>query len=568
MPGFLPRRRAAFRIHGMDCAEEVSLLRRTLSETPGITELTFDALQGRMEVEYDPERVSPGTIIAAVERAGMAAEPWETPSQRPAWREWIPAFQILASGSLFGCGTVMKAVAGGGWATWFADHEGPLPAGAVFCYLGAIAAGFGPFLPRAWAALRRLRPDMNVLVAVSLVGAGFLGEWSEAAALAFLFALAGRLERWSLELARRSITSLFAQAPRQAAVLHSHGEHLLPVERVPVGSLVRVRPGEKIPCDGEVVRGESKVNQAILTGESVAVPKRPGSRVYAGTLNISGILEIRTTSHAADSTSSRIARMLGASTRRRAPSERLVERFARVYTPFVLAIAIVVAFVPPVFFGGAWSRWLHEGMVVLLIACPCALVISTPVTVAAALASAARQGVLVKGGAFLEELARVQAIGLEKAGVLTLGCPDEGEDPPREEAGQALQELRREGIAVHEGQAPPLVVGGSAWVTSSGSPDGNHLTIAFGSQSLDAALENVEVVILADDLRRIPLAVRHARRGLRVIRQNVAIAVGLKLAFLAVALSGSATLWMALVADMGATWLVVLNGLRMLWVRR
>lgn len=568
MPGFLPRRRAAFRVHGMDCAEEVSLLRRTLSETPGITELTFDVLQGRMEVEYDPERVSPGTILAAVERAGMAAEPWEEPSRRSAWRDWIPTLQILISGALFGCGALMKAgAAGGGWVDWLADHEGPVPAGAVLCYLGAIAAGFGPFLPKVWAALRGLRPDMNVLVAVSLVGAGFLGEWSEGAALAFLFALAGRLERWSLELARRSITSLFAQAPRQAAVLHSHGEHLLPVERVPVGSLVRVRPGEKIPCDGEVVRGESRVNQAILTGESVAVPKRPGSRVYAGTLNTSGILEIRTTSHAADSTSSRIARMLGASDRRRAPSERLVERFARVYTPLVLVIAVLVAFVPPLFFGGAWSRWLHEGMVVLLIACPCALVISTPVTVAAALASAARQGVLVKGGAFLEELARVRAMGLEKAGVLTLGCPDEGEDPPREEACQAVQELRRDGIAVHEGQASPFAEGG-AWVTSSGAPHGDHLTIAFGSQSLDAALENVEVVILADDLRRIPLAVRHARRGLRVIRQNVAIAVGLKLAFLAVALSGSATLWMALVADMGATWLVVLNGLRMLWIRR
>lgn len=553
----------------MDCAEEVSLLRRTLSEVEGITELHFDVMEARMEVEYDPQRVTPQAILTAVERAGMAAEAWEAPAREPLWRDRLPTVQAALSGVFLLAGTIIKALsAGGGWETWLAEDHGALPPAALACYLAAIAIGFGPFLPKFWAALRVLRPDMNVLVAVSLTGAAFLEEWSEAAALAFLFALAGRLERWSLDRARQSIVALFAQSPRQATVIHSHGEHVLPVERVAVGSLVRVRPGERISCDGEVVKGESRVDQAILTGESVPVPKGPGSRVYAGTINLGGTLDIRTTSHPADFTTTRIVRMLGGSSRRRAPSERMVERFARVYTPVVLSLALFVALLPPLLAGGNWRHWLHEGMVVLLIACPCALVISTPVTVAAALASAARRGVLIKGGAFLEELGMVRRIGFENSGVLTLGCPGNGEDPPREEAERAIRDLQDAGVATAAGAIPPGETRLAAWVTAGGqgSQDGD-LTIAFGSQSLDAAIETADVVVMADDLTRIPFAVRHARRSLRIIRQNVAIAVGLKVAFLVVAVAGSATLWMALAADMGATWLVVLNGLRMLWAK-
>ncbi len=569
MPQDLPRRRAAFRVRGMDCAEEVSLLRRTLSEVEGVTELHFDVMQARMEVEYDPQRVTPEDILTAVERAGMSAEAWESPSRTPPWRDRLPTLQAALSGAFLAAGAIIKAVAaGGGWEAWLAEDHEALPGAALACYLAAVAVGYGPFLPKFWAAVRVLRPDMNVLVAVSLAGAAFLEEWSEAAALAFLFALAGRLERWSLERARRSIAALFEQSPRQATVIHSHGEHVLPVERVAVGSLVRVRPGERISCDGEVVHGESRVDQAILTGESVPVPKGPGSRVYAGTINLGGTLDIRTTSHPADFTTARMVRMLGGSSRRRAPSERMVERFARIYTPVVLSLALLVALLPPLAAGGDWRHWLHEGMVVLLIACPCALVISTPVTVAAALASAARRGVLIKGGAFLEELGVVRRIGFEHPGVLTLGCPGDGDDPPREEAARALGELKDAGVATAAGALPPGDHRPAAWVTASGREfHGGDLSIAFGQRSLDTAIETADVVVMADDLMRIPFAVRHARRSLRIIRQNVAIAIGLKLAFLVVAVAGSATLWMALAADMGATWLVVFNGLRMLWTR-
>jgi len=602
-----PRRRAVFRIHGMDCAEEVSLLRRSLSEVPGITELHFDVMQARMDVEYDPARVTPDDIGREVARLGMSAEPWAEPPRTAAWKDQWPDWQTLVSGLFLLAGTILRVAAeGGGWRAWVSEESHSQPPVVLACYLLAIAAGFFPFVPKVWVSVRHRRPDLNILVALSLAGAGFLGEWSEAAALSFLFALAGRIERWSLARARHAVASLFEMSPRHATVIHAHGDHVLPVERVPVGALVRVRPGEQIPCDGEVLAGESTVNQAILTGESVAVPKAVGSRVYAGTLNMGGMLEIRAASPASDTTMARILRMLGESARRKSPSERTVERFARMYTPAVLALALLVMAGPPLLAGGAWERWLHEGMVILLIACPCALVISTPVTVAAALASAARRGVLVKGGAFLEELAAVRVVAFEKNGVLTLGCPGENDDPLRAETAQAVRELKAAGVLrvamltgdateaareaaaaanvdeIHAELTPEARVevvkalsegGFKVAVVGDGVNDvlalaAANVGIAFGRHAMDAALETADVVILSDDLLRLPFAIRHARRAVGLIRQNVAIAVGLKLAFLVVAVTGRATLWMALIADMGATLLVVFNGLRMLWAKR
>lgn len=599
--------RAVFRVRGMDCAEEVSLLRRSLSEVPGITELHFDVMQARMDVEYDPARVSPSDVSRAVARLGMSAEPWAAAPRTAAWKDQLQNLQTVASGLALMAGTILEAAAErGGWRAWVSEASHSPPPVVLACYLLAIIAGFFPFLPKVWVSVRHRRPDLNVLVALSLAGAAFLGEWSEAATLSFLFALAGRIERWSLARARHAIASLFEMSPRHATVIHPHGDHVLPVERVPVGALVRVRPGELIPCDGEVVSGKSMVNQAILTGESVAVPKGVGSKVYAGTLNMEGTLEIRATSPASDTTMARMVRMLGESARRKSPSERTVERFARVYTPAILALALLVMTGPPLLIGGAWERWLHEGMVILLIACPCALVISTPITVAAALASAARRGVLVKGGAFLEELAAIRAVAFEKNGVLTLGCPGQGDDPLRGEAAQAVRELKRSGVPriamltsdapeaaraaaaaaeideIHAELTPESRVEAVKALSASGSKiavvgDGisdvpamvaANVGVAFGRHAMDVALETADVVLLSDNLLRLPFAVRHARRAVGVIRQNVAIAVGLKIAFLVVAVSGRATLWMALIADMGATLLVVFNGLRMLWAKR
>jgi cation transport ATPase len=470
-------------------------------------------------------------------------------------------------------------------------HATPLFGLALFWT--AIAAGSASLLPKAWASLRALRPDLNLLIVLSLVGAGWLGEWTEAATLSFLFALAGRLEAWSMGRAREAITRLFAVAPAEASVVHGGHEHRTLVERVRTGSVVRVRAGERIPFDGVVVRGESHVNQALITGESVAVEKGEGGRVYAGTMNESGELDIRTSGPASDTTLARMIRMVGDSQARRAPSEQFVEKFARYYTPGVFLLAFSVAVVPPLLRGGDWSHWFYQGMVILLISCPCALVISTPVSIVSALASAARNGVLVKGGAFLEEAARVRAVALDSACV---------EAHPN--AGQVVAALRKRGVErvvlftegparaardfaatagidealagvttrARDSHVRELVKwhGHAALVGDAGREvrtDAGSLGISLGQRGADLAGESADVVLMTSDLERVVFLFDHARRTLRVIQQNVAFALGMKALFLAAAMGGMATLWMAVAADMGATLVVTLNGLRLLGAR-
>ena len=288
----------------------------------------------------------------------------------------------------------------------------------------AIVAGLFHSIPKAVASLRRLRPDMNALVLVSVIGAVFLEEWAEAGVLAFLYGLSGLVENWSARRARNAIGSLLRISPATAAVVHGDHEHRMPVDQVAVGSRVRVRPGERIPCDGEVTDGSSHVDQALVTGESVPAWKSPGDAVFAGTVNGHGVIELRTTRPASDTTLARIIRMVGESHHHRAPTERFIDRFALYYTPLMFAVAAAVALLPPLVTGAGWEYWFYQGMLILLISCPCALVISTPVTIAAAITSAAREGALIKGGAHLEGLARLRAVALDKTGVVTRGEPD------------------------------------------------------------------------------------------------------------------------------------------------
>ncbi len=442
-----------FRIRGLDCAHEVKLLRQHLDDAPGLRELGFDVVRGRMSASYDPARISITEMMRRVEKAGLKAELWqdEAPRRTEFWRWAAAGFSGLAVG-------------GAMLAEHFAKRELVVGLSLIAICLGVVYTA-----RKAVISLRALRFDMNVLMCVSAAGACYLGEWTEGATLAFLFSLANLLELWSMDRARNAIGALMQQAPKEASVLHGVGaelkisccgehqcddneaalhEHRMPVDHVSVGSLVRVRPGEKIPIDGRVSTGAAGVNQAAITGEAIPVFKQSGDAVFAGTLNTDGLLDIRTSSASADTTLARIVRMVEESQARRAPSEQFVERFARIYTPAVIGLALVVFLVCPFLLGWSWHHALYQSMVVLLISCPCALVISTPVTIAAALASAARHGVLIKGGSYLEAAGNIRAFAFDKTGVVTTGEPEViAVEPP---------EILEVAVALESGSEHPL----------------------------------------------------------------------------------------------------------------
>jgi Cd2+/Zn2+-exporting ATPase len=419
---------AEFRIHGLDCAEEVALLRRELDGMPGILDLRFDVMKAKMAVDFDPAKVQPGQIRAAVSRTGMKAEPFsEQPQTLSWWQQHGRTLLTVVSGLALICGALSQASSPGEFLRSLVVHEHEhetFPPATIAFYLTAMLCGVYYAAPKAIQSLRRLTPEMNALVFVSIVGAVLLHEWMEGASLAFLFSLAGLLESWSISRARKAVSSLLAITPTEATVLHGHGEHRMPADQVKVGEIVRIRPGERVPCDGTVRQGVSHVNQALITGESIPVSKSTGSTVFSGTMNGDGLLEVEVSKPASDTLLARMVRMLDGAQHRRAQSEQFVERFSRIYTPVMFILAILVATIPPLFRGADWGQAAYQGMVILLISCPCALVISTPVTVVAALASAARRGVLIKGGVFLEAAARVRAFAFDKTGVLTKGTPE------------------------------------------------------------------------------------------------------------------------------------------------
>ena len=423
-----------FRIRGMDCAEEVAALERAVGPVAGGAEnLRFDVLRGRMQVLDPSAAESAQAVREAVARTGMRAEAWrgeeEGVGAESFWARRGRALLTLASGLVTAAGFAVHAVAAGGVPAALGVHATAAPWPARLLYLAAILAGVWHILPRAWTAARGLRPDMNLLMTVAIGGALALGQWLEAASVAFLFALSLVLEGWSVGRARRAVDALLDLSPTVARVRRPDGvEETVPAGEVAPGSTVVVKPGEKIPLDGEVLAGTSAVDQAPITGESLPVAKDSGDEVFAGTINGGGALEIRTSRPAEETTLAHIVRLVEEAQARRSPSERWVERFARIYTPAVMALAAAVMVVPPFAIaatGGeaAWTDWIYRGLVLLVIGCPCALVISTPVSIVAALASAARHGVLIKGGLFVEEPARLTAIAFDKTGTLTSGAP-------------------------------------------------------------------------------------------------------------------------------------------------
>ncbi|NLF85542.1 MAG: heavy metal translocating P-type ATPase [Lentisphaerae bacterium] len=421
-----------YRVQGLDCAEEVVILRREVGALPGVINLEFDVVNARMSVEYDAEAVPPERIVAAVDATGMKALPWEIRGVAPSGSFWVQHGRLVLAvlgGVLLVAGFVTHWMLHGSLLDAFAGSPAEthtFPLSVILLYGGATVAGAWFVVPRAVSAARRLRPDMNLLMVLAVIGAMAIGEWFEAATVAVLFAVALLLEHWSVERARHAIGALLDLSPRTARIRGSDdGElHELPVGEVPTGARGVVRPGERIPLDGDVTQGGTTVNQAPITGESMPVVKRPGDPVYAGTVNLEGVIEFRSTRPATDTTLARIVHLVARAQSRRARSEQWVDRFAVHYTPLMMFAALAAAVLPPLLCAVPWADGVYRGLVILVIACPCALVISTPVSIVSALTASARAGVLVKGGIILEAAGRLKALALDKTGTLTRGQPD------------------------------------------------------------------------------------------------------------------------------------------------
>jgi Cd2+/Zn2+-exporting ATPase len=685
----------------MDCHEEVAILEHRLKGLAGLETFDADVVGQRLRIQYDAAKLTTARIAEAVAQTGMRA--WlEHEEARPAAASVWRARLVVLSGVSLAVGLALQVAGFSGPLTW-------IPFATAVVLAGSQTAR------RAWSSIVARRLDIHVLMMVAVVGAVALGEWAEAASVVFLFAVAQVLESRAMERARGAIRALMDLAPAEALVRRGATELLLPVDDVRVGDVVVVRPGEKIPLDGTVRSGESYVNQAPITGESLPVEKAPGTEVFAGSINGRGVLDVEVTRLRRDSTLARIIHLVERAQSQRAPIQTFVDHFARIYTPIVLAFAVAIALVPPLFFAAPWSTWIYRSLVLLVISCPCALVISTPVSIVSALAAAARKGVLIKGGARLERLAAVRCVAFDKTGTLTKGslrvtdivplngasrveilalaaslearsehpigraiveCADadgipyapadrvealpgrgahglvgnsavvvgsrrlfeerglctpdvtaaldvlaghgrstvivarDGQvtgvvgvaDEVREAARDMVEMLRDHGVdrvvlltGDHEIAARTLAssIGiseyraellpehkldavtqlrarhGALAMVGDGVNDAPALAaadvgIAMGVAGTDAALETADVALMADELAKIPYALRLSRATARNIRINIAFSLGLKAVFLLMALAGAATLWMAVVADMGASLIVIGNALRLL----
>lgn len=726
--------KAAFRILGMDCAEEVATLRSALASFPGLKDLSFDVLNGKMTVESSDQTFPVDDLVAEVAKTGLQAVPWQDfqgAALATPWSRWGRTILTTASGGMLASGVIAQVALTGWRAVVDGQETDTSPLGVRMLYVGAMVFGAWFVAPRAWRALLNRRPDMNLLMMAAVAGAVLIGEYLEAATVAFLFALSNTLEAWSVGRARRAIAALLALAPPKAHVLRlgavetsslSPSESAadneardLEVAEVPIGSTVLVKPGQKFPLDGRITKGETTVNQAPITGESKPVSKSVGNDVFAGTINEDGTVEFVTTKRADDTTVARIVQLVGEAQSKRSPSEQWVETFARYYTPAVMALALAVMVLPPILWDGAWSKWFYEGLVLLVIACPCALVISTPVSIVAALASAARHGILIKGGLHVESPARLRAIAMDKTGTLTEGRPtvskviplsghteselvqiaaaiearsehplaravvayakslgvtnqvadnftvlkgkgatavlegravwigshrylkERGQETPemrdkleswssagssalvigndehvcgliavadqvrsnaRESVAQLkaagvehivmltgdnggtadavgqvtdVDEIRSDLLPEEKVQAVEVLVSRYQYVAMIG--DGVNdapamaratLGIAMGVAGTDVAIETADIALMSDDLSRIAWLIRHSRRTLAIIRQNIVASLGVKLVFVILTLLGHGSLWAAIAADTGMSLLVVFNALRLL----
>lgn len=451
----------SFHVSGLDCAEEVSILNRVVGPKVGGAEyLAFDVINARMTVLDGGTNPSSKQIIDLVASTGMTAKPWDAEdasADQAAHLKKQKQFTML-SGGFWAAGFIYHLVETGigGAIGIFAGHgESAMPMAEVALFAGAILFGVWLVAPKAWSSARRISPDMNLLMVVAVAGAIGLGEFFEAATVAFFFSLSLYLESWSVGRARNAVSALLDLAPATARVINEDGSETdIPAAAVAVGTKFIVRGGDRIPLDGEVVGGAGAVDQAPITGESALVPKEAGDDVYAGTINGEGTLTVRATMAASDTVLSKIIRMVGDAHSRRAEVEQWVTKFARIYTPVVMVFAIFIALIPPLVAGGDWGFWFYNALVLLVIACPCALVISTPVSIVASLAASARNGVLIKGGAYVEAPGRTTALAMDKTGTITMGEPEVTAIYPL--GGTTEAELMARAVALEARSSHPL----------------------------------------------------------------------------------------------------------------
>lgn len=424
-------RLSRFRIDAMDCPTEQSLIQDKLGKLAGIEQLEFNLINRVLGVHHT--LADTGDIERAIASLGMHTEPLDgadaasTPAAAPPRRWWPLALSGVAA---LAAEIVHFAALGPEWLV------------ALLALLAIIGCGLGTY-KKGWIALKNLNLNINALMSIAVTGAVLIGQWPEAAMVMVLFTVAELIEARSLDRARNAIGGLMRLAPDMATVQQADGTwQEVAVGAVALGALVRVRPGERIGLDGDVVQGQSSVDQAPITGESLPVEKSIGDKLFAGTINQAGALHYRVTAAAGQSTLARIIKAVEDAQGARAPTQRFVDRFSRIYTPAVFLVALAVAVLPPLFMAGAWFDWVYRALVLLVVACPCALVISTPVTIVSGLAAAARKGILIKGGVYLEGGRKLDYLALDKTGTLTHGKPVQTDmkvlDPAFEGRAQAL----------------------------------------------------------------------------------------------------------------------------------
>ncbi|MBC7468276.1 MAG: cadmium-translocating P-type ATPase [Ramlibacter sp.] len=694
----------------MDCSAEEADIRRALEPFPGIRSLNFQLGARTVHINASIELVP--AAVQAIRKAGYEIEPLTSTDGDAA----ADGHDHGVAESHWRLGLALAlAIAAEGLA--FTGLDGILWKGVIFAFavLAIYLSGIEVY-KKGVKALLHGKLNINALMSVAVTGALAIGQWPEAAMVMALYAIAELIEAHAVDRARNAIKGLMALTPTEALQLQPDGGwKTVAATTVALQAVLRIKPGERVPLDGVVTKGNSAINQAPVTGESIPVDKAPGDEVFAGTINETGELEFRVTAAAADTTLARIIHAVEEAQGTRAPTQRFVDRFASIYTPAVFFVAVAVAVFTPFLLGLTWLEAIYKALVLLVIACPCALVISTPVTIVSALAAAARRGILIKGGTYLEDARNLKAVALDKTGTITEGKPkmvdwrvwrgadeatvrqmaaslaarsdhpvsraivtglatDAGAvdefvafpgrgvtgtvngnqlllgnhrlvherglctpeleaelqgherkgrtvtllahekqvlalfavaDTIRESSRQAIADLKALGVATvmlsGDNVATARSIAGQAGIEDArgdllpedklaairdmqrrygatamigdGINDAPALAqadvgFAMGGAGTHIAMEAADVVIMNDDLRRVAETVSLSRRTHAILWQNITLALGIKSIFLLMAVFGSATMWMAVFADMGASLLVVGNGLRLLRAAR
>jgi len=694
-----------FQVTGITCMDCAQKFEKAVNELPGVVSASLNTMTGRLLVEGSAD-------LASIRKLGqeenytinLLTEQVAAKEQQAKRQKWELCRVILSGSSLA--------------SAYGLENFGGLTMFFLPLYMVAIISGGWGNFKKAAHALPRMNFNMSVLMSVAVIGALAIGQYEEGASVAFLYAISEMLEAWTLERARSSIRQLIDIAPKTARIQRADGEAEIPVADIFVDDIIIIYPGEKIALDGKIIRGESAINQAAITGESMPIEKAPGDEVFAGTLNTHGALEVQVTKLAQDTTIAKIIHMVEEAQGKRAPTQAFVEKFAAVYTPIVMLLAVGIIFIPPLFFAYEWVPWIYRGLALLVVACPCALVVSTPVAIVSAISNAAKKGVLIKGGIYLEAAGSINAIAFDKTGTLTKGMPvvtdimpngtlDENKflemaanlearsehplavavvkaaqerslviapvenfmaipgrgaqgtmdgqvvfmgnmrlfnelgialepiiqkieqlqaqgktvmlvgtskslwgiiavaDEIRETSAATIAALRQAGIeytimltgdnyANASAVAAKIGVGeycaellpqdkvaavqellgkyGQVAMLGDGINDAPALAlstvgIAMGGAGSDTALETADIVLMADDLTKLPFIIRLSRKSLAVIRQNITFSLVIKTIAILAVFPGWLTLWLAILADMGATILVTLNSLRLLNVK-